>query len=196
MALDFFEEHHNALDKDFCKHVIEKFEKDDTKQLGCTASGKNSNLKSSIDLCFFGDPNWEEEDKIFYESLKKYTTSYISKYHLNCSDTYDTGYQIQRTKPGKVGYVWHHDSTPGRDQNNNCVQRIITYLWYLNTTVGGSGTTEFYDGTHVKPEEGKLILFPATWTHRHMGHPPKKGLKYICTGWIWQNYGNIDPILY
>jgi hypothetical protein len=189
--MDFFEEHHNTLDEDFCKHVIEKFENDSNCFPGETGEGVNKEIKDSTDLCFYGDTNWEKEDKIFYDSLSKYTTPYIQKYYndriWNANvQSYDTGYQIQRTTPEQTGYVWHHDSLSSLNRNNEVSARIITFLWYLNTTVDGSGTTEFYDGTHVTPEAGKLILFPATWTYSHRGHPPTEGLKYICTGWIWQ----------
>jgi len=194
--MDFFEEHHNTLDEDFCKHVIEKFEKDSGVFPGVTGAGFDTKIKDSTDLCFYTDPNWKEEDSIFYESLKKYTTPYIEKYYdgrITDSNvkTYDTGYQIQRTTPEQTGYTWHHDSISQLTPNNHVTVRIITFLWYLNTTVDGSGTTEFYDGTHVTPEAGKLILFPATWTYAHRGHPPTEGLKYICTGWIYENIGNI-----
>ena len=189
--MDFFEEHHNTLDEDFCKHVIEKFENDSNSFPGETGEGVNTEIKDSTDLCFYGDKNWEEEDKIFYDSLSKYTTDYIQKYYndrvWNANvQSYDTGYQIQRTTPEQTGYVWHHDSVSSLNRNNEVSARIITFLWYLNTTVDGSGTTEFYDGTHITPEAGKLILFPATWTYSHRGHPPTEGLKYICTGWIWE----------
>ena len=113
--MDFFEEHHNTLDEDFCKHIIEKFEKDSGVFPGVTGAGFDTKIKDSTDLCFYTDPNWKEEDSIFYESLKKYTTPYIEKYYdgrITDSNvkTYDTGYQIQRTTPEQTGYTWHHDS--------------------------------------------------------------------------------------
>ena len=36
----------------------------------------------------------------------------------------------------------------------------------------------------VKPEKGKLILFPPFWTHEHRGVKLQKGIKYIATTWI------------
>ena len=45
------------------------------------------------------------------------------------------------------------------------------------------GETYFYNGK-VKPEAGKLILFPATWTYNHKGNMPKSDDKYIITGWF------------
>ena len=190
--MDAFEEHYNTLDESFCKHVIEKFENDPDIYPGVTGAGYDTKIKDSTDLCFSEDPDWKEEDTIFYESLKKYTTPYIQKYYNNrITDanvqTYDTVYQIQRTTPEQTGYTWHHDAISQVNPEGHVCVRTITFLWYLSTTEGG--TTEFYDGTHIKPEAGKLILFPATWTYAHRGHPPTEGLKYICTGWIYENIG-------
>ena len=81
--MDFFEEHHNTLDEDFCKHVIEKFENDGTKEPGTTSDGVDTEIKNSIDLCFYGRPDWEEEDKIFYECLLKYSKPYIQNHYVD-----------------------------------------------------------------------------------------------------------------
>jgi hypothetical protein len=39
----------------------------------------------------------------------------------------------------------------------------------------------------VKPEAGKLLFFPATWTYPHRGMMPISNDKYIITGWIYLN---------
>ncbi len=49
------------------------------------------------------------------------------------------------------------------------------------------GYTEFLDGTKIQPKVGRFLLFPSCWTFYHRGFPPKKD-KYICTGWIYQNF--------
>ena len=61
--------------------------------------------------------------------------------------------------------------------------RMITYLWYLNDVDKG-GETEFWGTYKVKPEAGKLILFPATWSYPHCGNIPISNAKYIITGWL------------
>lgn len=186
----FIWEKQNALSSEFCKNVIYKFERDFRKSDGITLSGDILNLtKKSTDLCITGLSHWEDEDKIFHSSLitsSKEYINYLSKrpdfQPLELSlDYYDTGYQIQRTRGGTEYYNWHNDfHAIGNDV------RMITFIWYLNSIDGPGGETEFYDGTKIKPEEGKLIFFPATWNFTHRGKVPPKGtIKYLCTGWLW-----------
>ena len=62
--------------------------------------------------------------------------------------------------------------------------RVITYLWYLNDVHEG-GETEVLGTIKIKPEAGKLLLFPSTWTYPHCALIPKSGPKYIVTGWVY-----------
>jgi hypothetical protein len=58
-------------------------------------------------------------------------------------------------------------------------------IWYLNDVPGPGGETEFpLQGVSVRPEEGKLVLFPPFWTHVHRGVTLQQGVKYIATTWI------------
>ena len=169
----------DKLDKDFCKHCIEKFNKDDNKYQGIVGSGENLKIKQSTDLRISNKDNWKEEDKIFYNSFRKTLGSYKKwlehPFPDDClrGQIEDTGYQIQETKPGGF-YKWHQD---GMDS------RILTIIWYLND-INEDGYTEFYTGLKIKPEVGKILMFPALWPWVHRGYPPKSETKYICTGWI------------
>jgi len=57
---------------------------------------------------------------------------------------------------------------------------IITYL---NDDFEGGETEFLYQGVRVKPEKGKTVIFPASYTHVHRGNPPIGGTKYIATTW-------------
>ena len=58
-------------------------------------------------------------------------------------------------------------------------------IWYLNDVIGPGGETEFlHQNVKIKPEAGKLILFPPFWTHEHRVVTLKKDIKYIATTWI------------
>ena len=66
----------------------------------------------------------------------------------------------------------------------NFLHRILVWMTYLNNVPDG-GATEFpMFGLKVKPEKGKTLIWPAEWTHAHLGKVVKKGNKYIITGWM------------
>lgn len=191
----------NTLTEKFCKNLIEKFEKDSKKVPGVTDySRETSDIKKSTDLCISHYDDWKKEDDILFSILSREYTNYLNhisnmnpaflKYfsnYVNGVQLNDCGYQIQRTTPGEY-YDWHCDSDiTAAIQYDNYTEsrglRVATYLWYLND-VEYDGETEFIDGTKVKPETGKLLIFPATITYLHRGISPKKETKYICTGWM------------
>ena len=96
---------------------------------------------------------------------------------------YENSFQIQRYRKNVGKYIYHHDHDIRFDQKDH---RVITYLWYLNTVEEG-GQTELWKTIKIKPEEGKLLLFPASWTFPHSGLMPESNDKYIITGWLYEN---------
>jgi hypothetical protein len=53
--------------------------------------------------------------------------------------------------------------------------------------VENGGETEIWDDFKIKPETGKLLLFPSSWTFPHRGVMPISDNKYIITGWLYVN---------
>lgn len=177
----------DALDSDFCSQCIKKFESDDRKYPGVVGKSRSvqPTIKTSTDLYICNLPGWEEESKIFYNSLSKALSEYFLYVHtineelnpfFRNIEIVDSGYQIQKTIP-KGFYTWHDDFLV----EDNRV-RALTYIWYLNNVKSG-GYTEFINGDKVNPETGKLMIFPSTWTYLHRGYPPASKTKYIVTGW-------------
>lgn len=60
----------------------------------------------------------------------------------------------------------------------------MAFIVYLNDVEGGGETEFLYLGRRVSPVQGRLVIFPAGYTHTHRGNPPLSGEKYILTGWI------------
>lgn len=88
--------------------------------------------------------------------------------------------KIQRTNPTEGYHVWHCENG-SRDMN----ARVGVFLMYLNNIREGGETEFLYSGQRIKPEEGRLLIWPAGYTHTHRGNPPLGGqTKYILTGWI------------
>ena len=92
-----------------------------------------------------------------------------------------TTFQIQKYIKNVGKYIYHNDFAINKD---NSKFRTITFLWYLNSIEEG-GETAFGSNFKIKPEQGKIILFPASWTFPHSGKIPKSNDKYIITGWLY-----------
>lgn len=202
---NFLREFKNNLSPKVCKKIISLFEKQtDLSQPGSTGSGLNTKIKDSLDLgigiaiseCKSEKrrKKWEKLDSILCSSLDGAVNEYYkefsvfeSKYDVQGTAFHrhlltDTGYQIQKTTPESGGYIPHNDSST-ESIDGHARTRQLTFIWYLNTTDGGP--TGFITGEDIQPEEGKLVLFPATWPMIHWGVPPKSGSKYIVTGWLY-----------
>ena len=189
----FIWEKKNCLSEKFCKDLIDKFENDERKVLGKTDLGLISDLKKSTDLYISQLDEWAEEDKIFFDILSEQYQNYLNflskinqkfSEYFNFGNVSDTGYQIQKTIPGEF-YDWHVDSSASLGYNylKERGVRVATFIWYLND-IEYDGETEFIDGTKIKPETGKMLIFPSTITYLHRGVSPKCETKYICTGWM------------
>ena len=89
-----------------------------------------------------------------------------------------TNARIQRYDKDGHFSSWHYERGPGESIN-----RCLVYMTYLNDVEDGGETYFKYQNEKIKPETGKTIIWPADWTHTHMGLGPRSGYKYIITGW-------------
>lgn len=185
--MDYIYEKNNSIDKNLCNKIIEHFEYSHKKSDGCICSGLYKNVKDTIDLHFSNEIElFKEIDKILCDELNNNLYDYINKINSNChtlkwKNYTDTGFNIQKYIKNSGKYIYHNDE---RIECHNKKYRILTYLWYLNDIEEG-GETEFFGSYKVKPECGKFLLFPASWTFPHCGKIPLSNDKYIITGWIY-----------
>jgi len=87
--------------------------------------------------------------------------------------------KIQKTVPGGGYHVWHHE-----DADRMHSQRVLTFILYLNDIDDGGETEFLYLSKRIQPKAGRMVVWPAGFTHTHRGNPPLKGGKYIITGWV------------
>jgi hypothetical protein len=172
----------NALPAALCRQMIERFEAAADEQyegrIG-QAVFKDKGVKISTDLVVSGKPHWTDIDRALFRSLATALREFRESFPYFKGPFKDMGYAIQRTTPGQY-YHWHIDG--GSHQFS---QRQLVAVWYLNDVEGPGGETEFlFQNVKIKPEQGKLLLFPPFWTHEHRGVTLRAGLKYIATTWI------------
>lgn len=180
--LSFVFEIPGALPMDVCREMIRRFEANPEQQhegrIGQLES-KDRAVKKSTDLTLSNKADWKDIDQLLFRSLASAMREFRENYPFFKGPFKDMGYAMQRTLPGEY-YHWHIDGG-----SHAFSYRQLVALWYLNDVPGPGGETEFlYQNLTVKPEEGKLILFPPFWTHEHRGVTLESGVKYIATTWI------------
>jgi Rps23 Pro-64 3,4-dihydroxylase Tpa1-like proline 4-hydroxylase len=176
-----FEKHH-ALSAALCQRAIEQFEQHRDEQYEGRIGqdvGKDRSIKKTTDLVVSGKPHWKDIDQALFRSIGQAILEFRETYPYFKGPFKDMGYGIQRYNPGEH-YHWHIDGG-----SHEFSQRQLVALWYLNDVPGPGGETEFlFQDLQIKPEQGKLVLFPPFWTHEHRAVTLQKGVKYIATTWV------------
>ena len=178
----FIFEKKNALDAPLCEQAIERFEQCEEEQyegrIGQQIS-MDRDIKKTTDLVVSGKPHWKDIDRALFRSIGQAILEFRETYPYFKGPFKDMGYGIQRYNPGEH-YHWHIDGG-----SHEFSQRQLVALWYLNDVPGPGGETEFlFQELKIKPECGKLVLFPPFWTHEHRAVTLEKGNKYIATTWV------------
>ena len=179
----FIFECHEVIQKSMCEQIINRFEEDKDGQyrgkIGQTFKSDES-IKKSTDIFISGKDHWKDVDQLLFNSLASALSKIRKKYEFFNGPFKDCGYGIQKTSINEY-YSWHIDGG-----SHEFSKRQLVAIWYLNDLESNEGgETEFeYQKIQIRPEAGKLILFPPFWTHRHQGAPVKIGTKYIATTWI------------
>ena len=178
----FIFEKPGSLPIDVCQEMIRRFEELEEEQyqgrIGQTVATDRS-IKKSTDLVISGKEHWKDIDQALFRSLGTAIHEFRETYPFFKGPFKDSGYAIQRTRPGEY-YHWHIDGG-----SHEFSQRQLVAVWYLNDVPGPGGTTDFsYQDVQIRPEAGKLLLFPPFWTHEHRGATLEQGVKYIATTWV------------
>jgi len=178
----FIFERQHALPDSFCDEVIRRFEAQPEYHragvIGQTGL-HNDGIKKTTDVVASDKPDWKDIDEMFFRCMAAALREFREAFPYFKGSFKDLGYQVQRYREGEY-YHWHIDG--GSHQFS---ERQLVALWYLNDVPGPGGETEFlYQGIKVKPEKGKLVLFPPFWTHEHRAVRLERGVKYIATTWV------------
>ena len=174
-------------DLSICNDLIEFFERNkDFQKPGVTGSQKiNESIKISTDIRIVPIDLKEEKFRVastYIEYLKICYLDYLEQWEFLKS--FLPGMNIGAFNIQKYDEGGHFRRLHSERTSLSSVHRILAWMTYLND-VPESGETEFpMFGLKVKPETGKTLIWPAEWTHAHLGSVVKKGTKYIITGWM------------
>jgi hypothetical protein len=182
-------EEKNTLDKEFCNDMISWFEnKVISGETGDSFANVSNEFRndSSISSC-----NGFGSFQSFYTKIKPIINKHVKNYLKELKagrGSYDiTGWKIQKSTEGGGYFKWHSEVPIFYPKWENVRERFGVWMIYLNDT--DTGYTDFYhQNLSIKPETGKLVIWPAYHTHRHRANPDLKEDKYIITGWLETNY--------
>ncbi len=178
----FIFERPRTIPADWCEEIIRRFEAHPEQQragvIGQT-QGEDQAIKRTMDLVISDKPEWKDVDQLFLRCMGAAIQEFRETFPFFKGPFKDMGYQVQRYQPGEF-YHWHIDGG-----SHQFADRQLVALWYLNDVPGPGGETQFlYQDVSIRPEQGKMVLFPPFWTHEHRSAELHEGVKYIATTWV------------
>ena len=197
---NFIMEWENFIDKTQCDDYIQSFER--AKDSGFTANRFNSHsfkkhhvddIQVNSDVVIETNKILEGDDYLIYQTFSKLFLNFMQKFWQEAYSQYANKYsyildtkkhairllKIQKTEVGGGYHTWHTENT-----SLELSGRLLAFTLYLNDIDDGGETEFLYYPKRVTPKTGKLVMWPAGFTHTHRGNPPLKDTKYILTGWI------------
>lgn len=177
----------NAIPAELCKETIDYFNSEAALNLIWKREEK-TNIREDLNISArelirtqalgMDAPTFVSETmQRFWDCYRLYTDKYQT---LNSASRHFVAQvKWQKTAPTEGYHIWHAENLARTHAN-----RLITFIIYLNDVHEGGETEFLYQSLRVKPETGKLVIWPATYTHTHRGNPPLKETKYIMTGWL------------
>ncbi len=169
-----------------CDDLISFFETHQENQTqGQTAGGLNLDSKNSTDLAI----RPRELELPDYKPVREYMDAlfechkdYLEQWPFlkTVMDRVEIGsFNIQKYLPGGHFLKVHSERTTVGTSH-----RVLVWMTYLNDVDDGGATHFVHQDLDVQPQRGKTIIWPAEWTHAHLGSVVNSGSKYIITGWM------------
>ena len=183
MINDFISVYENVLIPDECEYYINLVEHYILNGL-ITKEEKSFHKTDHYSINFNNDVNYNilSGDNLSMEFLPKIKDSvddYLKKFSVLGQEKlliYDT--KAKKIPIGGGFHNWHYENT-----GLQVSARKLVIQLYLNTIEEGGETELLYINKRIKAEQGRLIIFPAAFTHTHRGNPPIGQDKYIVSTW-------------
>ena len=154
----------NVLPKSLCDDLIDKFESSQHQY-----EEHHNQVMDFTQINLIKNQDW----RIFYDNLDYVFKTFVQVYKEECNITENMfpekfGYEEYRMKKyfsnGKDEFRNHVDVG-----NYNSARRFLVFFLYLNEPQGGETEFPQYD-IKIKPQTGRMCMFPPLWTHLHSGN--------------------------
>ena len=173
-----------------CGQIIRRF--DDLCQNSWTSHHDGGSPQNG-DEQFEQGALWRKDTALFFDHVSVPHSTLIQNRVGKCMEEYAKRYpglanfglisfmsKVQKTPPMGGFHAWHCEHGP----DVTTFRRVAVWAVYL-TTHETDGETEFLQqGIRVAPQAGRVVIWPAGFTHPHRGNPVYDKDKYIATGWF------------
>jgi hypothetical protein len=167
----------NALDKDICNFLIDVFENNSDKH-------ERYDQNKTPNFTQFNLTRYSDDHKKLHNVVISKTLEYKKKYYKfvdeRCFPIENAFEQFRIKKYNNDGVDQFDTHVDVMDYSAS--RRFLSFFWYLNDVEEG-GETVFTDLV-IKPETGRLIIFPPLWMFPHRGNPPLSNTKYLLSTYL------------
>lgn len=181
MPQDFQQVSH-ALSDELCQALIQQFLTDQRVEADPQADYSTRRF-----LYLSDKPEWmglmSQVQSVADQLVADYFAGFACEDSTGPTDWFDDGFVLAHYRPGDT-CVLHDDGQNPEPPHNGF--RLATLLFYLNTINEGGETIFPRQNLAVRPEQGKAILFPATFAYPHRVASPAND-RFVLQTWI------IDP---
>lgn len=180
LLVDLIKVYDNALNDDICDFLVDYFESNEKLQerVQCdrkpnfTQINLTENKKDSRDI--------EDIHQNILKVVLNYKEQYYNFIYDECfprTNAFEQ-FRLKRYIPNlNEAFDTHVDVT-----DHESSRRFLSFIFYLNGVVDG-GETIFKEKI-IRPEKGKLIIFPPLWMFPHYGKEPISNSKYILSTYL------------
>lgn len=179
---EYVREYVDLVPYTFCNHIINTFEVEDEK-LEVDREHRPKWQEFNISQRYNTDQQWGEIQnqiqKYFIDAVKLYMDDLQCGYDFPAKYCFEE-YRIKKYRMHTDDQFMDHVDV----QDYQSARRFLVVMLYLNSVETG-GETHFplLDKT-IKPETGKILVFPSTWQWRHAGRPVISNNKYILGSYL------------
>lgn len=191
--MDYFIYENTSLSSEVCDKIIQLFDiENQNRMVGC----KKNIFEQKINSNVLENTVWFDIKNVLMNEIKIHLELYYNKLDNNIFH-FDITHKNKTINDFIIKKYIKHD----KDEKNNISQRcknsnnnvidlvnkkmsVLNFIWYLNSIDNG-GETECIGSYKIKPEMGKIVLFPSDWFFHYYNNPPISSDKYIITGLIY-----------
>lgn len=165
-----FEVYENAIEN--CDKICEYLDSMESHQ-SITGGGLRTDIRNSQSIVVDFNSPYNLPDSVF--NMNKVVWQKLSEYSQRWGFAlgFTEQVSVQKYEVDEGYYTMHHDG----------MGRCVSALVYLNNVEEGGETVFPEFDFSVKPEEGKLVIFPSNYIYRHAAMKPKSNPKYAAAYW-------------